>query len=119
MVLILFQNARLLDPEASDLREGMSVLVEGDRIREVSDRPIRVNEATVIDVGGKTLMPGLIDAHIHVYLSEVNIGRMAEMPISLMAARSGPLMRVMLDRGFTTVRDTGGADWGIDRKSVV
>ncbi len=113
IVLILFQNARLLDPEANDLREGMSVLVEGDRIREVSDRPIRAAEAQVVDVGGKTLMPGLIDAHIHVYLSEVNIGRMAEMPISLMAARAGPLMRAMLDRGFTTVRDTGGADWGI------
>ena len=112
-VLILFQNSRLLDPEATDLKDGISVLVEDGRIREVSDRPIRTGEAQVIDVAGKTLMPGLIDAHIHVYLSEVNIGRMAEMPISLMAARSGPLMRAMLDRGFTTVRDTGGADWGI------
>ncbi|HUN46664.1 MAG TPA: amidohydrolase family protein, partial [Stellaceae bacterium] len=112
-MLILFQNCRLLDPEATDLKDGISVLVEDGRIREVSDRPIRAGEAQVIDVAGKTLMPGLIDAHIHVYLSEVNIGRMAEMPISLMAARSGPLMRAMLDRGFTTVRDTGGADWGI------
>ena len=45
-MLVLFQNARLLDPEATDLREGMSVLVEGDRIREVSDRPIRAAEAS-------------------------------------------------------------------------
>jgi len=58
-------------------------------------------------------MPGLIDAHAHVYLSEVNIGRLADVPLTLMAARAGPLMRAMLDRGFTTVRDTGGADWGI------
>jgi imidazolonepropionase-like amidohydrolase len=111
--VLLFQNCRLLDPEAGELRDGTSVLVEGERIREVADRPIRSQHAQVVDVGGRTLMPGLIDAHIHVYLSEVNIGRLAEMPMSLMAARSGPLMRAMLDRGFTTVRDTGGADWGI------
>ncbi|HTS92156.1 MAG TPA: amidohydrolase family protein [Stellaceae bacterium] len=111
--MLLFQNCRLLDPEAGELREGASVLTEGERIREVSDRAIRSEHARSIDLGGRVLMPGLIDAHIHVYLSEVNIGRLAEMPMSLMAARSGPLMRAMLDRGFTTVRDTGGADWGI------
>ena len=111
--MLLFQNCRLLDPEVGELREGASVLTEGERIREVSERPIRAQSARTIDLGGRVLMPGLIDAHIHVYLSEVNIGRLAEMPMSLMAARSGPLMRAMLDRGFTTVRDTGGADWGI------
>jgi len=111
--VLLFQNCRLLDPEAGELKEGASVLTEGERIREVSERPIRAQNAQTIDLGGRVLMPGLIDAHIHVYLSEVNIGRLAEMPMSLMAARSGPLMRAMLDRGFTTVRDTGGADWGI------
>ena len=110
---VLFQNARLLDPEASDLRDGMHVLVEDERIREVSDRPIIASAAQALDLAGRVLMPGLIDAHIHVYLSEVDIGRLAEMPLSLMAARAGPLMRARLDRGFTTVRDTGGADWGI------
>jgi imidazolonepropionase-like amidohydrolase len=88
--VLLFQNCRLLDPEAGELREGASVLTEGERIREVSDRPIRAQSARTIDLGGRVLMPGLIDAHIHVYLSEVNIGRLAEMPMSLMAARSGP-----------------------------
>jgi len=112
-VQILFQNARLLDPEASDLRDGMHVLVEDERIREVSDRPIAMSGAQTLDLAGRVLMPGLIDGHIHVYLSEVDIGRLAEMPLSLLAARAGPLMRAMLDRGFTTVRDTGGADWGI------
>ena len=110
---VLFQNARLLDPEATDLREGMSVLTEGDRVREVSDRPITSAGALKLDLAGRVLMPGLIDAHIHVYLSEVDVGRLTEMPLSLMAARAGTLMRAMLDRGFTTVRDTGGADWGI------
>jgi len=112
-VLVLFKNCRLLDPEASELRDGMSVLVEGEHIREVADRVIAAPGATAFDLRGLVLMPGLIDAHAHVYLSEVNIGRLADVPLTLMAARAGPLMRAMLDRGFTTVRDTGGADWGI------
>ena len=113
MSVILLRNARLLDPTAADLAGGMSVLVEGDRIREVSSRPIAAGKATVIDCGGRTLMPGLIDCHAHVFLSEVSLRYLESMPLTLMTARGAALMRAMLDRGFTTVRDTGGADWGI------
>jgi imidazolonepropionase-like amidohydrolase len=113
MSLILFTNAKLLDPAKADLEDGVSVLVEGARIREVSPRPIRTAAATVIDVGGRTLMPGLIDCHAHVFLPEVNIRALEAVPLTLLTARAAPLMRAMLDRGFTTVRDTGGADWGI------
>ena len=58
-------------------------------------------------------MPGLIDCHVHVFLPEVNIRALEAVPLTLLTARAAPLMRAMLDRGFTTVRDTGGADWGI------
>jgi imidazolonepropionase-like amidohydrolase len=64
MTLTLFKNAKLLDPTAADLQDGVSVLVAGDRIPEVSPRPIRAAGATVVDVGGRTLMPGLIDCHV-------------------------------------------------------
>src|SRR5499427_3764605 len=77
MTQYLFRNVKLLDPAQDELLGGHEVLVEGELIREVSDRPLQAGNATVIDGGGRTLMPGLID------------------------------------RGFTTVRDTGGADWGI------
>jgi imidazolonepropionase-like amidohydrolase len=50
---------------------------------------------------------------VHVFLSEVNIRLLEAVPLTLMAARGAAVMRAMLDRGFTTVRDTGGADWGI------
>jgi imidazolonepropionase-like amidohydrolase len=113
MPLTLFQNAKLLDPTKSDLQDGVAVLVEGGRIREVSPRPIRAAGATVVDVSGRTLMPGLIDCHVHVFLPEVNIRALEAVPLTLLTARAAPLMRAMLDRGFTTVRDTGGADWGI------
>jgi len=110
---ILFENARLLDPRRDDLQDGVWVLVEGDTIREVSPRPIAASRARVVDCGGRTLMPGLIDCHAHVYLSEVNIRYLESVPLTLMTARGAASMRAMLDRGFTTVRDTGGADWGL------
>jgi len=113
MTQYLFRNIQLLDPTQDRLLGGHEVLVEGQLIREVSDRPIRAVGATVIDGGGRTLMPGLIDCHVHVYLSEVNIRNLEQIPLTLMTARAAGLMRGMLERGFTTVRDTGGADWGI------
>ncbi|MBL8265093.1 metal-dependent hydrolase family protein [Steroidobacter sp.] len=58
-------------------------------------------------------MPGLIDAHVHVMISELNIGKLKQMPATLAALRAGPILSGMLDRGFTTVRDTGGADHGL------
>ena len=58
-------------------------------------------------------MPGLIDCHVHVMLSEVNLRYLESIPLTLMTVRAATLMRAMLDRGFTTVRDTGGADWGL------
>ena len=67
----------------------------------------------MIDCKGRTLMPGLIDCHVHVMLSEVNIRSLEAMPLTMMTARAAALMRAMIDRGFTTVRDTGGADWGM------
>src|SRR5215468_9143320 len=109
----IFRNVQLLDPSHDRLLGGHEVLVEGEQIREVSDRPIQAGSATVIDCGGRTLMPGLIDCHVHVYLSEVNIRNLEHVPLTLMTARAAVMMRAMLDRGFTTVRDTGGADWGI------
>src|SRR6267142_931975 len=113
MTRYLFRNVQLLDPAKDELLGSHEVLVEGKLIREVSDRPIKTAGATVIDGGGRTLMPGLIDCHVHVYLSEVNIRNLEHIPLTLMTARAAPLMRGMIDRGFTTVRDTGGADWGI------
>src|SRR5262245_4682751 len=117
MAHYLFRNIQLLDPAHDRLLGGHEVLVEGDVIREVADRPIRAATATVIGGGGRTLMPGLIDCHVHVYLSQVNLRNLENVPLTLMTARAAPLMRAMIDRGFTTVRDTGGGDWGI--KSAV
>ncbi|MDI3309349.1 MAG: amidohydrolase family protein, partial [Acetobacteraceae bacterium] len=69
----LFSGGRFLDPRRDVLRDDIEVLVEGSLVKEVSDRPIRSSAAERIDLAGRTLMPGLIDAHVHIVLTEVNV----------------------------------------------
>lgn len=111
--MILFRNLFLLDPRWDEALGGHEVLVEGDKIREVSEKPIKASGAQVIDCGGRTLMPGLIDCHVHVTIVEVGLHRLESMPLTLLTAKASQLLKAIIDRGFTTVRDTGGADWGI------
>lgn len=113
MAGVLFKNCTVWDATRREPEEGCSVAVEDGTIKEVSGGPLAFDGAQVVDAGGRTLMPGLIDCHAHVNLFEVNIARLEDAPITLMTAHAANLMRGMLDRGFTTVRDMGGADWGI------
>ena len=110
---VLFRGGYVLDTESGLLLEDHEVLVEGDRIKEVSDRPITSSKAEIVDLYGRVLMPGLIDAHVHIFLTELNIPLLTQQTSSYVAARSTGILRSMLARGFTSVRDTGGADWGI------
>src|SRR5467141_555850 len=114
MTQTLFRNFRMLDPERDELVGGCEILVEGETIREVSERPIRASDAAVVDCGGRTLMPGLIDCHAHVILSEVFIRQLENLPLTLMTARAVVTLKAMLERRFTTVRDTGGRGLGIE-----
>ncbi|CAN1535507.1 HutI Imidazolonepropionase and related amidohydrolases [Burkholderiaceae bacterium] len=111
--LILFRNGNLLDPLASDLQGEHDVLVEGGVIREISSTPIKVTGAQEIDVKGKTIMPGLIDLHVHVLATQLNLSTQGVLPDALVMMRSVPIIQAMLQRGFTTVRDAGGAGWGL------
>jgi imidazolonepropionase-like amidohydrolase len=113
MQVYQFKNFELLDPEVGGLQSGHELVVEGGLIREVANKPIKLANAVAIDCGGRTLMPGLIDSHVHVVLSDVVLRNLENVPLTLMSARAAELMRRMLDRGFTSVRDTGGADWGL------
>jgi imidazolonepropionase-like amidohydrolase len=109
----VISNARLLDAEGGRLAGVHHVLVEGDLIREVSPTPIRRQGVRTIDAGGRVLMPGLIDCHVHVLASMLNLGRMATVPNVFAVLRAVPILRGMLERGFTSVRDAGGADWSL------
>lgn len=113
MASVLFKNANLLDPLLADLQEGHHVLVEDGVIKEVSDKPITSASAQVIDAAGRTLMPGLIDLHVHVLATQLNLSTQGVLPDALVMMRAVPIMAAMLRRGFTTVRDAGGAGWGL------
>jgi imidazolonepropionase-like amidohydrolase len=113
----LFVNGRLLDPLAQELIDGMQVLVQDGVIREVSDRPIHAPSAAAVDLGGRTLMPGLIDLHVHVMATQLNLATLVHQPNVFVTLRAIPLLKAMLRRGFTTVRDAGGA--GLPLKQAI
>jgi imidazolonepropionase-like amidohydrolase len=113
MSQILFRNFQMLDPEAEGLQGGHEILVEGDLIREVSSKPIKSGKADVMDCGKRTLMPGLIDSHVHVCASTVNLASLLTTPEALVAFRAAKIMKEMLSRGFTTVRDVGGGHYSL------
>ena len=103
----LFKNANLIDGNGGDVQELVSVLVEGDRIKEISKKrsaPQYVEE--VVDCDGNTLMPGLIDAHLHLGLVEIEVINLARRNApGLMAARMFKNLREALDQGYTSARD--------------
>ena len=114
MTRLVVRGARLFDSHAGVLRPGTTIVVEGDRVAAVTREPIAVDDAArVIDAGGRAVLPGLIDAHVHVAATSDDLAGLALQPASLIAAQSSQLLRAMLRRGFTTVRDAGGADHGL------
>src|SRR5262249_15020285 len=110
----LFENAGLLDTAAGEIRTGSSVRIEGDRIVDVAvEQSLRAGDnVRRIDVRGPTLMPGLIDAHLHALITSVAPGA-ADRPVMLIAMEARALLERMLRRGFTTVRDVAGAVRGL------
>jgi imidazolonepropionase-like amidohydrolase len=110
---IVFEHASVLDTRNGRLLPDHHVLVEHDRIVEVSDRPIAAAKAQVIPLGGRTLMPGLIDVHVHPTITTMNLSVMEHRPVTLVAQEARLVLEGMLRRGFTTVRDAGGGDWGL------
>jgi imidazolonepropionase-like amidohydrolase len=112
MTAIIFENARIVDGTADRPSEPVQVLVEGGSIREV-EKNIASASSQRIDLSGKTLMPGLIDAHVHVVASTADLGQNGMLPDALVTVRAFKIMGEMLARGFTTVRDVGGATSGL------
>jgi imidazolonepropionase-like amidohydrolase len=109
---IVFRSARIFDGASETLRTNENVFVEGGVISEISDRPPDGGDE-VVDCGGRVLMPGLIDAHVHVYAAGLNIVRVVQTPTSYLAHFAARFLAASLDRGFTTLRDVGGADIGL------
>lgn len=109
----LIRNAKILDTRNLVLTSTHTILVLNGLIEKISAEDFEVADATVIDAKGMTLMPGLIDCHVHVMASGFNLGAVANLPNALALLRALPIMKGMIDRGFTSVRDAGGADWAL------
>jgi imidazolonepropionase-like amidohydrolase len=118
MTSLLFTNARIFDGDSADCPEGMNLLVADGLIREISSQPISTAGARVIDVGGRTLMPGLIDAHIHACASDVVLQSAEAAGEAYRTAHAIRMLKHALLCGFTTVRDVGGGSHSLYKAGV-
>ncbi|OZS42898.1 metal-dependent hydrolase family protein [Photobacterium sanguinicancri] len=116
-VQILFKNVDIFNGLENKLFENYHVLVEGNIIKTISDKDIKVrDDATTIDGTGKTLTPGFIENHAHLMLMGPNLPAMeANMTWEDFAIHGSRMARMYLMQGFTTVRDAGGANGGLRR----
>ncbi|KAA3628831.1 MAG: amidohydrolase family protein [Proteobacteria bacterium] len=116
MAITVFENAFLIDCTGAEPMDGATVVVEDSTIREIvapGSRSPAFSDARRMDLGGRTLMPGLIDAHVHLCAVESNPAEQhRQIPPSLVAAKAVRRLEQTLLQGFTTVRDAGGADYG-------
>src|SRR3954449_2304693 len=112
-MITMLTNATIFDGASAELVENGTVVIEGDRIREVTCGAGKFGESRVIDCGGRYLMPGLIDCHVHAFSPTLNLPVADHMPASLLAAYATRWLRGALYRGFTSVRDAGGGDIGL------
>ncbi|KIQ03459.1 peptidase M38 [Agrobacterium tumefaciens] len=122
MTTILLKNACIVDGSQSKPTAPVDIFIRNDLIVDVGNT-ITEPADRIIDLAGKTVMPGLIDGHVHVIATKLDLGANADLPNSLVALRSAKIMKDMLMRGFTTVRDLGGADHGLvealEEKTIV
>lgn len=108
---LILRHADVLDVARSERLADRDVVIEDGRIRRItsSDGAATPRGAQVIDCGRRTVMPGLIDLHVHVTAIDMNLAQQARLPNVFVLLRALPLLRGMLMRGFTSVRDAGGA----------
>jgi imidazolonepropionase-like amidohydrolase len=113
--IIVFRNATIIDGTGADPSEGATVIIEGERIREVvtGGPGMLPQNARIIDCRGYSLLPGLIDGHVHNSAVEADLAEQQRRNYpSVLVIRTLRIMRDCLEQGFTTVRDCGGVDAG-------
>lgn len=115
---VLFENVRVFDGKSGRLSGPSNVLVRNDRIESISTGPIATDRSArtlVINGGGRTLMPGLIDAHTHLMFSLIPQMAVISIDIGYLNIIATRAAHDMLMRGFTSVRDLGGPVFGLKK----
>jgi len=110
---IVFRNGILIDGSGPEPSGQVDVLVEKGIVTAVSETRIEARGAREYELAGRAIMPGLIDLHIHPFLTDMNLMRLEDIPVSLVTAQASVVLNRLLDRGFTTIRDAAGGDWGL------
>jgi len=116
MNVTVLKNLTLIDGTGAEPREDVRVVIEDGRIREILERSRETlpPSARVIDCRGQFLLPGLIDAHVHLQAVEPTLVEQQRRCLpSYILLKSLAIIRETLEQGFTTVRDCGGADAGL------
>ncbi len=111
--MTVLTNARIFNGLEPHLADGLNVFTAEGKITEVSGRMVTAADGPVIDCGGMTLIPGMIDAHVHALGIAAHPETVDKAPDTLLTGWAGYMLGRMLDRGFTTVRDVGGGDFGL------
>src|SRR5215471_15285851 len=106
-------NGTIIDGRGEEPQTGMTILIENERISTLGHQINIPRDATVIDAGGGSILPGLIDTHVHFMLEYPDILRSLLTPPSLRLLQAIPRMRATLEAGITTVRDAGGTPAGL------
>ncbi|WP_153392817.1 metal-dependent hydrolase family protein [Ornithinicoccus halotolerans] len=109
---LIIRRGVVCDAATGEAR-GADVLVHDGVVQDVGSGLRAPESAQQVDAAGRHLVPGLIDGHVHVTASSADLGDVAEQSPYYVAAHTSQILRGMLHRGFTTVRDVGGADHGI------
>lgn len=112
----LFQNVRIFDGRSATLSGPSNVLVRGNKIEKISTAAIPDQPGpgtTIIDGGGRVLMPGLIDAHWHAFMASTPLAILSTGDPSYLQLLAASQAEATLMRGFTTVRDLGGPVFGL------
>jgi imidazolonepropionase-like amidohydrolase len=112
----LIHNGTMIDGTGGPPLKDAAVLIGEDKIRAVgrkADIELPDDELTMLDAGGGTILPGLIDSHVHVMMEGFDIPKLMTMPFSLHFYRAIDHLRRTIEAGVTSVRDAGGADLGV------
>ncbi|KKB64485.1 amidohydrolase [Robbsia andropogonis] len=111
---IVFRRATVFDSLTGGLRPDTTIVVEKGVFTHVGGAAETSDDRTQVhDLDGRIVLPGLIDAHVHVTATIPDFFKLSMLPQSLITAQSSDILRSMLDRGYTSVRDAGGADSGL------
>ena len=115
MTRILFRHAKVFDGDSESLLVDHDVLTEDGVIRAVAPHGLPTEGADLVECGGRVLMPGMIDAHTHIYGASLNIASVIAAPTTYTAHYAAQFLRHALSCGFTTIRDVGAGDIGAAR----